>query len=242
MTEPANPSVLRRILSLFGLMPVRDHERYVRKALRTAADLKAATYRMWELFERSPVGIAFVDKYGRARRVNAALCVMLGYSEQELQSMTYHEITHADDVPLSRDLFNALINGTGRRTYTLKKRYLYNPKRLSSLLQGESGELDGVVHVRITMRRLDDADDGIVVMSMIEDVTEMHHRQRELEERNFDLERKNYELERLRERVEAIAFGVVSGDRRAAIEAALPHEAGYETDTPIAIGAGVSDG
>jgi PAS domain S-box-containing protein len=34
-------------------------------------------------------------------RANAALCIFLGYTEEELKQLTFEDVTHPDDVGLS---------------------------------------------------------------------------------------------------------------------------------------------
>ncbi len=49
-------------------------------------------------FEQAAVGVAHVGLDGRWLRVNARLCAMLGYTEAELLSRTFQEVTHPDDL------------------------------------------------------------------------------------------------------------------------------------------------
>jgi PAS domain S-box-containing protein len=63
-------------------------------------------------FDSASIGMAIVGLDGTFLRVNRGLCDLVGYSPQELTSMTFHQITHPDDV--SQDVANrdALICGT----------------------------------------------------------------------------------------------------------------------------------
>lgn len=49
------------------------------------------------VFDAAPVGMAVADESGRYVKVNQAIVDFLGYSEDELLSMVYHDITHPDD-------------------------------------------------------------------------------------------------------------------------------------------------
>lgn len=53
------------------------------------------------IFERAPVGIALISTSGKLLRVNPKLCCLLGYSETELCSRTFQDITHPDDLAAS---------------------------------------------------------------------------------------------------------------------------------------------
>ena len=59
-------------------------------------------------FDRAPSGIAISDLSGRFSRVNQAFAEMLGYTRDELTSMSFIDVTHPDDrartVAVDRDL------------------------------------------------------------------------------------------------------------------------------------------
>ena len=58
---------------------------------------------LWQLtVEHSPVGTTLVAPDGRLLSANQALCDMLGYTEREIQTLTFQQITHPDD--LAQDL------------------------------------------------------------------------------------------------------------------------------------------
>jgi PAS domain S-box-containing protein len=55
-------------------------------------------------FDQSPIGAAIVSLDYKFTRVNDAFCRITGYSKQELQSKTFLQITHPDDIePSIRD-------------------------------------------------------------------------------------------------------------------------------------------
>lgn len=49
-------------------------------------------------FDHAAVGMAHVAPDGRYLRVNRAYCDLVGYSEDELLSRRFHDITHPDDL------------------------------------------------------------------------------------------------------------------------------------------------
>ncbi len=74
-------------------------------------------------FEFSAIGMALVSLQGKWLKVNKRLCGMLGYSEQELLSLTFMEITHPDDIGEGLDLLQKAKNGEDQ-AYHIEKRYL----------------------------------------------------------------------------------------------------------------------
>jgi PAS domain S-box-containing protein len=59
-------------------------------------------------FELAPVGMAEVSLDGRFDRVNPALCEILGFSAEELRTMTPVDISHPDDVDVARQIIEEL--------------------------------------------------------------------------------------------------------------------------------------
>nr|WP_199041730.1 GGDEF and EAL domain-containing protein [Dyella sp. ASV24] len=86
--------------------------------------LRESEQRFFGAFQHAPIGMALVTTEGHMLRVNAALCDMLGYSEQELLTRALPDLTHVDDLPASRELSRALREGR-RETYQLEKRYIH---------------------------------------------------------------------------------------------------------------------
>ncbi|MBU2948531.1 PAS domain-containing sensor histidine kinase [Zobellia uliginosa] len=75
-------------------------------------------------FENSDTGMAIVNIDGSVEKVNQSLCVSLGYSEEELQSMNFKDVTHPDDYEGDVHLLNEVIGGK-RSSYKLEKRYFH---------------------------------------------------------------------------------------------------------------------
>lgn len=75
------------------------------------------------IFNQAAVGICHADLNGRFIKVNSRMCDICGYSEEELLGMTFHKITHPDD--LAADLAKAekLLNGE-IKTFSMIKRYI----------------------------------------------------------------------------------------------------------------------
>ena len=85
--------------------------------------LVEAEERFRTFFAFSPIGKAMTAPDGRVVQVNQALCDMLGYSAEELQSLTFASVTHPDDRPESVELIRSLLAGE-RGLVDVDKRYL----------------------------------------------------------------------------------------------------------------------
>ncbi|MDF2460276.1 MAG: multi-sensor signal transduction histidine kinase [Nitrospira sp.] len=75
------------------------------------------------IFNQASVGIAEVRPDGRFLRVNAKLCDITGRQEDELQKMTFQELTHPDDLPQSLACLQQTLDGQ-RDSCSIEKRYL----------------------------------------------------------------------------------------------------------------------
>ncbi|MDQ3673139.1 MAG: PAS domain S-box protein, partial [Gemmatimonadota bacterium] len=97
---------------------IRDISRRVdvERALRESEE------RFGNAFEKSPHGMAFVSPDGHWLRANAALCAMVGYTQEELRARTFKEISHPDDVPDDLEQVRAMIRGK-QDSYNKVKRY-----------------------------------------------------------------------------------------------------------------------
>ena len=66
--------------------------------------LRESEMRFRSVFDNAAVGISVAALDGKHLAVNQALCQMLGYTENELQVLTFQEITHPDDLEI--DLYH----------------------------------------------------------------------------------------------------------------------------------------
>ena len=88
------------------------------------AALRESEEKFRNAFESASAGIALVALDGRWTRVNHALCEMLGYTERELLSTDFQNITHPDDLEADQANVRKLVSG-GTRFYHLVKRYFH---------------------------------------------------------------------------------------------------------------------
>ncbi len=113
--------------------------------------------RFRKAFQDSAIGMALVGLDGHWLKVNDALCRIVGYSEQELLSRTFQDITYPDDLPLDMDFKDRLLSGEIDH-FQSEKRYVHK---------------DGhVVWVRLSVSLIRDAQNSpIHFVTQVDDIT-----------------------------------------------------------------------
>ncbi len=87
--------------------------------------LKESEKRFRTLFEQAGVGVAqIVSETGKFVRINKKYCDIVGYSEEELEKLTFQEITHPDDLKVDLDNKQLLIEGKISE-FSVEKRYVH---------------------------------------------------------------------------------------------------------------------
>jgi PAS domain S-box-containing protein len=109
-------------------------------------------------FEHAPIGMALVTTDYRLNRVNLALCEALGYTQEELSSRTFVDITHPDDVGKDKELADKLFRGE-IPSYRLEKRF-----------RTKDGQLAWLDLSAFVIR--DEHGDAICGLAMVENITD----------------------------------------------------------------------
>ena len=76
-------------------------------------------------FENATVGVCLVDLNGKFFSVNPTLCEMLGYTKEELEQLSFNDITIEEDKHLGANFISQAINGDIYRA-NFEKRYMHN--------------------------------------------------------------------------------------------------------------------
>ncbi|MDO8211603.1 EAL domain-containing protein [Conexibacter sp. CPCC 206217] len=109
-----------------GQATVRDVSERVaaEEALRQSVEqIAQAEQRFRTAFEAAPIGMALSDLEGGFIQVNDALCAITGYTREELEEMSFPELSHPADTAKDADMMNSLISGE-QSTYWMEKRYV----------------------------------------------------------------------------------------------------------------------
>jgi diguanylate cyclase (GGDEF)-like protein/PAS domain S-box-containing protein/hemerythrin-like metal-binding protein len=140
---------------------VRAKTEYLRAEIKqrkkTEASLRESEDSFRLILENAPIGLTVMSPEGRFTLVNRSLCEIVGYEKEELEKLTFQEITYPDD--LGSDLANVqlLLDG-GIQSYTMEKRYIRKDRR--------------IVWTQLTVSMVrDDAGTPLYFISQIEDIT-----------------------------------------------------------------------
>ncbi|MEO6799826.1 MAG: EAL domain-containing protein [Rhodanobacter sp.] len=136
--------------------------------------LRESERRFFSAFQHATIGMALSQPDGHFLRVNAAVCRMLGYTEDELLQRGITDITHPDDMATDAEQMIQLLSGQ-RDNYQLEKRNLHK---------------DGhVVHIQLSVSLVrDDEGAPLYFVSQAQDISarkafeDALHRERELAE------------------------------------------------------------
>jgi formate hydrogenlyase transcriptional activator len=163
-----------RVIRWYNLLTDIDDRKRFEEALRKSEE------RWRSVFDNSAIGVALTDQGGRFLATNSAFQKMLGYSEEEIGTLTFLELTHEDYREANWRLVTELFEGK-RRQFQIEKQYRRKDGRLIwvsnnvSLVPGTKG-----------MPRF--------IMALSEDITE----RKQAEDR---LRRTQAEVERLRDQL-----------------------------------------
>jgi PAS domain S-box-containing protein len=113
-----------RVVEILGITRDITERVQMEHARRVAEDaLRESEERFRRIFEMAPLGAAVQELDFRFSRVNEALCRMLGYSSDELLTLSFPQVTHPDDVDENRAQAARLLRGELDQ-YVTEKRYL----------------------------------------------------------------------------------------------------------------------
>ncbi len=96
---------------------------------RAEEELREREERFRKIFEEGPLGMAIVSLDYRFVKVNSTLCQMVGYTEEELTSLSFPDITHPDDIDSDVQQAKRLADGD-ISFYKMDKRYIKKNKEV----------------------------------------------------------------------------------------------------------------
>lgn len=110
-------------MTLLSLTTVGGACAAVARFRRAKEEMRLSKEFFQSTFDSAAVGMAVADVDGRYIKVNQAMCEFVGYSEAELLGMSYHDITHPDDLADNVRSRARMLAGELPK-FQLEKRYL----------------------------------------------------------------------------------------------------------------------
>jgi len=133
---------------------------------RAEEELRASEQRFHNAFAHAATGMGLVDLEGHFVEANRAYSEITGYTQTELKSLTFLDITHPEDVDRCARPFRQMLNGE-IPSYVIEKRYVRKG--------------GGVVWARISSTLLrDSSNHPSHAVVIVEDITERKHAEEQL--------------------------------------------------------------
>jgi len=151
------------------LVQVRD----ITERKRVEFDLKESEEKFRMTFEQAAVGIAHVAPEGTFLRINQRFCDIVGYTQEEILSKTFQNITHPDDLDEDLDYVSKMLNQEIPK-YSMEKRYYH-----------KNGS---IVWVNLTVALIfKPSGEPKYFISVIEDITDKKAREKEIQKSNITI-------------------------------------------------------
>jgi len=168
-----------KLLGIFGI--ARD----ITERKITEAKLIESENKFRKIYEDGPDGMALVNREFKFLMANNTFCQILGYEENELQQLTFEQITHPDDINPNQSNVKRLIAGE-IPVYKTEKRYIRK---------------DGnIIWASLTVTSHYNGNGQFLYnLAIINDITLRKHTETLLLERNDAIEAQNEEYQQINE-------------------------------------------
>ena len=196
----------------------------------TEQSLRQSQERFQGIFDAATFGIGLVDPDWKWLEVNRSLCVILGYSKEELLGSDAQRLTHPDDLEADLAQVRRVLDGE-ISSYRMEKRYVH--KRGQVLW----------IALSVSLVR-DDAGRPLHIVKLMEDITPRRRVAETLQQRSVQLEAANREFEAAQARLSITAEFVSTLNQEGMLDVyrgALGCLA-RATEVPLAVIYGACDG
>lgn len=111
------------IINLNNVPHIINITRDITEIKKAQNDLKKSELQFRKAFENSTSGMCIASVKGEFLQVNAKLCQILGYTEEELLKSTFPEVTYPGDIPMGEENMKNALDGQIDSFY-MEKRYI----------------------------------------------------------------------------------------------------------------------
>ena len=154
------PRILDLLVSTYesSLHKNSELQNALRERDQTEEALRVSETSFRDILDNAPIGMAVVSLGGYFVLVNRALCNIVGYEKEDLQHLTFQDITHPDD--LNADLANLqqVIDGVSN-SYRMEKRYLHKAGHIVWAQLTVTAQRDAFGHPIIFIAQIEDISD-----------------------------------------------------------------------------------
>ena len=127
----------------------------ITKSKRAEEALRESEERFAGAFEHAPIGVALASPEGRWLKVNRALCKLVGYTEAELLTRSFQDITHPEDLTIGIEGMRQLLT-CEIRSFQTEKRYIHAAGHFVTILLNVSVVHDAMEQPRYFIAQVQD--------------------------------------------------------------------------------------
>lgn len=153
---------------------------------------------LFNTFNHALIGMALMDLDGILLLANPAYCNLIGYTSDELKSLTLMDVVHSDDAQHDLNLRERLVTGT-QASYRREKRYLHRSGRViwgdysCTLVRDKKGQAKYFIGQVLDITAQKEADHEVTRLNEALEAKVLE-RTRELERANAELEALAYSI------------------------------------------------
>ena len=96
---------------------------------RAEKALRESEARFRNILENAPIGMSVMSLEGRFMLVNNSLCELVGYEREELEKLTFQEITHSEELEPYLAKVQRLLDGS-ITSFNMEKRYIRKDRQI----------------------------------------------------------------------------------------------------------------
>jgi PAS domain S-box-containing protein len=168
----------------------------------TQEALKTSVETFSSAFEHSGVGMALISPFGHWLDMNSVVNRLMGYTKEELQKITFQDITYHEDLEKDVTLVKQMLKKE-ITTYTLEKRYVSKEKR--------------IIWASLTVSMVWNSDDTPkFFIAQILDITKRKELEKEVNQRNSEMEATKASLINKVKQLEELSYVIAHNLRGAA--------------------------